>query len=53
MIIQLEQEDIEKIEGLLTRIAMENKDRDLVRIIKSIRNQIDEEEVEEIEDLGQ
>jgi len=44
MIIQLEQADVEKIERLLSCIVMENKDRDLIRIVKSIRLQIDEEE---------
>lgn len=44
MIIELGQDDMEKIESLLSICAMENKDRDLVRIVKSIRHQIDDEE---------
>lgn len=42
MFIELEYEDVEKIEEVLTEVAMSSGNKSLVRIVKSLRHQLDD-----------
>lgn len=44
MFIELEHNDVEKIEEVLTTVAMSSGNKSLVRIIKSLRNQLDDDD---------
>ena len=44
MFIELEYDDIEKIEEVLTTVAISSGDKNLIRIIKSLRHQLDDED---------
>lgn len=44
MLIELEYDDVEKIEKVLTDAAMSKCDKTLIRIVKSLRHQLDDDD---------